>query len=148
ETEWARPLGDGGTITLANKRRIARDTAGRIYQERWFLVPKNGDVESQMTTIQIADAKAHTLYNCFFFGPKRHVCELLDYSPSTPAVNLAEKDSAGDLPENRGSSSHKFLGKQMLSGVETLGFKDSTTYNPGVLGNDRPLTAEREIWFS
>jgi hypothetical protein len=51
ETEWVRMLGDGGTITSVNKRRIARDAAGRVYQERWFLVPKNGNVESQMTTI-------------------------------------------------------------------------------------------------
>jgi hypothetical protein len=29
ETEWVRMLGDGGTITSVNKRRIARDVAGR-----------------------------------------------------------------------------------------------------------------------
>jgi hypothetical protein len=148
DTEWARPLGDGGSITAVNRRRIARDAAGRIYQERWFLVPKNGDIESQMTTIQIADANALTLYNCFFFGPKKNVCELLDYSPNSPAVNTAEKDLAGELPENRGSYSHKFLGKQLISGVETIGVKDSTIYNPGVFGNDRQMTVEREVWYS
>ena len=50
ETEWVRTLDDCGTITLVNKRRIARDSDGRIYQERWFLVPKNGNIESEMTT--------------------------------------------------------------------------------------------------
>jgi hypothetical protein len=40
ETEWVRELPDGGSITTINKRRIARDTEGRIYMERWFLVPK------------------------------------------------------------------------------------------------------------
>lgn len=72
ETEWVRMLADGGTITLVNKRRIARDEAGRIYQERWFLVPKNGNIESEMTTVQISDPAAHTLYNCFFVGPKKN----------------------------------------------------------------------------
>ena len=148
DTEWARPLGDGGFITVVNRRRIARDAAGRIYQERWFLVPKNGDIESQMTTIQIADANAHTLYNCFFFGPKKNVCELLDYSPNSPAVNTAEKDTSGELPDNRGSFSHKFLGKQLISGVETIGVKDSTVYNAGVFGNDRQMAVEREVWYS
>jgi hypothetical protein len=33
ETEWVKQLYDGGTTTLVNKRRIARDAAGRIYQE-------------------------------------------------------------------------------------------------------------------
>jgi hypothetical protein len=42
DKEWVRPLGDGGSIILVNKRRIARDAAGRIYEERWFLVPKTG----------------------------------------------------------------------------------------------------------
>jgi hypothetical protein len=45
QTEWVRTLSDGSTITLVNQRRIARDSGGRIYQERWFLVPKNGKAE-------------------------------------------------------------------------------------------------------
>ena len=65
KTEWVRTLPDGGTITTENQRRIARDTNGLIYQERWFMVPKNGKFKSQMTTIQIADPNANTLYNCF-----------------------------------------------------------------------------------
>ena len=65
ETEWVKTLNDGGTITLVNKRRIARDSAGRIYQERWALVPKNDPrVKSMMTLIQIKDPKEGTLYNC------------------------------------------------------------------------------------
>ena len=149
ETEWVRMLADGGTITLENKRRIARDAGGRIYQERWFLVPKNGDQKSEMTTIQISDPNAHTLYNCFFVGDKKNVCELLTYTPRTPAVNVSGKSpAAGDLPGNRGSFFHETLGKQFISGVETVGVRDATTYNPGVFGNDRKVTAEREAWYS
>lgn len=47
ETEWFRTMADGGTITMVNQRRIARDSEGRIYQERRFLVPKNGKQESK-----------------------------------------------------------------------------------------------------
>jgi hypothetical protein len=148
ETEWIRVLADGGTITSVNKRRIARDASGRVYQERWFLVPKNGNVESQMTTIQIADPKTHQLYNCFLFGAKKNLCELLNFEPSSVAVNTAEKNVAGDLPDNQGSFAHEFLGRQFISGVETLGVRDSTTYNPGVFGNDRKVTVERELWYS
>jgi len=110
ETEWVRMLGDGGTITSVNKRRIARDAAGRVYQERWFLVPKNGNVESQMTTVQIADPSAHTLYNCFFVGAKKNICELKTYIPMTPAVNTTGKTVSGELPENRGSFVHEDRG--------------------------------------
>src|SRR5215813_15081246 len=71
ETEWVRGLSDGGSITTVNKRQIARDTEGRIYMERWYLVPKDGKEKSQMTTIQIADPNTHTLYNCFMLDPKK-----------------------------------------------------------------------------
>jgi len=54
-TEWARPTQDGGTITLVNQRQIARDNLGRVYEQRWALVPKGGQVRSIMTWIQIAD---------------------------------------------------------------------------------------------
>jgi hypothetical protein len=148
ETEWVRQLGDGGTITLVNKRRIARNAAGQIYQERWLLVPKAGMAESRMTTVQISDPSAHTLYKCFFTGPKKNVCELLIYKSLTPAVDITEKSVTGDLPDDQGSFVHDNLGKQFLSGVETVGVRDSTTYNPGVFGNDRKMTTEREAWYS
>jgi len=38
-TEWIRQLADGATITLKNHRAIARDSAGRIFQERECLSP-------------------------------------------------------------------------------------------------------------
>ena len=148
ETEWVRMLGDGGTITSVNKRRIARDAAGRVYQERWFLVPKNGNVESQMTTVQIADPSAHTLYNCFFVGSRKNICELKTYIPMTPAVNTSGKTVSGDLPDNQGSFIHEDLGKQLVSGIETIGVRDARTYNPGAFGNDRKVTVEREVWYS
>lgn len=141
-------LADGGTITLMNRRRIARDSDGQIYQERWFLVPKNGNIESEMTTIQVSDPRAHSLYNCFLVGPKKNTCVLLVYKPKSPAVDLSEKSSAGDLPGNRGSFIHEELGRQFISGLETIGIRDETTFNPGVFGNDRKLTVEREVWYS
>jgi hypothetical protein len=147
ETEWVKTLYDGGTITSVNKRRIARDTAGRIYQERWFLVPKNGKVESQMTTIQIADPVAHTLYNCFLLDG-RHNCELSMYSPSTAAVYKMEGPPPGPLPDDAGTVLHEDLGKLLISGMETRGTRDSTVFNPGVFGNDRKVTVEREFWYS
>lgn len=148
ETEWVRTLGDGGTITLVNQRRIARDAAGRVYQERWVLVPKNGAAKSFMNVVQIADPNTHTIYNCFFAGAKKNVCELLPYTPRRPAVDTAEKDLSGELQDKQGSYSHQFLGKQFVSGVETVGVRETTTYNAGVFGNDRVMTVEREEWYS
>src|SRR5271155_1910916 len=42
-TEWVQTLPNGGTFTETNNRPIVRDGAGRIYQERWLLVPKGSN---------------------------------------------------------------------------------------------------------
>jgi len=147
ETEAVRTLYDGGTVTMVNQRKIARDATGKIYQERWFLVPKNGKIESKMTTIQISDPNAHTHYNCFMLEEK-HVCELATFAPSTTAVYKMEGPPPGPLPNDAGTVIHEDLGKQLVSGVETTGTRDATIYNPGVFGNDRKVTVEREFWYS
>jgi hypothetical protein len=146
QTEWVRSLYTGGTITVVNERRIARDSQGRVYQERWFLVPKNGKQESRMTAIQISDPNQHTLYTCMMDG--RRVCGATYYSPSTSTVFHFEGPPTGPLPNDQGYAMHEDLGKQAIAGMETVGTRDSTIINPGVFGNDSQLTIEREFWFS
>ena len=148
ETEWVKTLYDGGTVTFVNKRRIARDASGRIYQERWALVPKNSDnVKSMMTVIQIADPNAHTLYNCFLVV-KTNTCELLNYTGSTSKIYKPASPSTGPLSGEQGFAVHEDLGKQFIAGMETEGTHDATTYNPGAFGNDRNVTIEQEFWYS
>ncbi len=126
---------------------IARDTEGRIYQERWFLVPKDGKVKSQMTTIQISDASNHTLYNCFMLDPKKQ-CVIVPYTPSPNAVFKFQGRPTGPLPDDAGEAIHEELGTQLVGGVETTGTRDAVIYNPGLFGNDRKMTIEREYWYS
>jgi hypothetical protein len=149
ETEWMKQLYDGGTTTFVNKRRIARDAAGRVYQERWALVPKNDDrVQSMLTVIQIADPTAQTLYNCFLVDSKANTCELLNYEGSTSKIYRPKSPATGPLPGDQGSAVHGSLGKRFIAGVETEGTHDTLTYNPGVFGNDRKVTIENEFWWS
>jgi len=148
ETEWERQLPEGGHITFVNKRRIARDATGRVYQERWALIPKNDPrVQPVMTIIQIADPNAHTRHDCFFL-PKTNTCELLSYSGSTNNVYRPESPATGPLPGDEGTALHETLGKQFIQGVETEGTHDTIIYNPGVFGNDRKVTLENEFWWS
>jgi hypothetical protein len=147
ETEWVRTLSTGGTITLVNQRRIARDASGRGYQERWLLVPENGKQESQMSAIQISDPNRHVLFTCMMLDGQ-HVCHETFYAPSTSTVVKFEGPPTGSLPNDAGDAEHEELGKQQIAGMETVGTRDSNTYNPGVFGNDSAITVEREYWFS
>jgi hypothetical protein len=147
ETEWVKQLYDGGTTTLVNKRRIARDSAGRIYQERWALVPKNDDrVHSVLSLIQISDPQAHTRHDCFMLENK-NTCELLNYERSTSTIYKPMSPTTGSLGD-QGSAIHEDLGKRLIDGVETEGTHDILIYNPGAFGNDRKMTVENEFWWS
>lgn len=147
ETEWVRGLPDGGSITTVNKRRIARDTEGRIYEERWFLVPKDGKVKSEMTTIQISDPHMHTLFNCFMLRENKE-CVLVPYATPPDADFRFQGPPTGPLADGAGETIHDDLGKQLVSGVETTGMRDTVIYNAGLFGNDRKMSIEREFWYA
>jgi hypothetical protein len=147
ETEWARGLADGGTITTENKRRIARDAGGRIYMERWLLVPKDGRQESRMTAIQISDPVTHTLYSCFPNDSKKR-CQLVTYTPTTSTVFNFNAPGSGQHANGSGDTVWLDLGTQLVSGVEAVGKRVTEHYNPGTFGNDRTMTIEKEYWFS
>lgn len=144
-TEWSRPLGNGGTFTLVNQRHIVRDGKGRIYQERWVLVPKGGKVESYMNVLQIMDPMQHTWLNC---GTREQVCELLAYGLGTEAVYKPAVGTTGPLPDGKGFHQHEELGAGNSHGVDTTGYRETTTFNPGELGNDQPMVTTREFWYS
>jgi hypothetical protein len=145
QTEWARYTSGGGTITLVNERPLARDSKGRIYQERWLLVPKYGKVKSQMNWIQIADPKLHTLYSC---SPFRHICELETYDPTN---ELAAAEPRKPIPNGavvQDRLTVEDLGTKQIAGIETVGRRETTSIDLGAMGNDQPLTATSETWHS
>jgi hypothetical protein len=146
QTEWVQTLSDGGTITLVNERRIARDGRGRIYQERWMLTPRTRREQSRMTMIQISDPASHLTYDCMMDG--RHVCETMPYRLSSTVVVNPLGPPPGPLHNGMGYASREGLGENAILGVQTTGVRESVTYDPGALGNDNPMTAGREYWYS
>jgi hypothetical protein len=146
-TEWTRPLSDGGTYTVVNQRQVARDRNGRIFEERWLLVPKDGRFKSQKNVIQIADPNEHTLYNCF---PLQHPqrCYLQAFAERAQTTARPAIGQSGPLADNSGFTTHEELGGRDIEGMETRGFRDTTTLNVGVFGNDRPMVTTREFWYA
>jgi hypothetical protein len=145
-TESVKYAADGATMTFANERHIARNGEGRIYEERWLLVPKGSKVKSYMNWIQLADPKQRTLYNC---SPQKHVCHLLVYDPA-PDLSAASlrKGSTHTLDNGDGTDIWEDLGTRNILGIETEGVRETTVTNVGVLGNDQPLNSMSEYWHS
>jgi hypothetical protein len=145
-TEAVKYAADGATMTGINERRIARDAQGRVYQERWYLVPKGGKVKSSMNWIQIADPKQRTLYNC---STEVHICDLLVFDPTSDLSALSpRKGSSGPLPQGGGDVVWEDLGKRNIAGIDTVGTRETTTTDAGTMGNDQPLTYMSEYWHS
>lgn len=145
-TEWVRYSPGGASITFINKRQVARDVQGRLYEERWALVPKDSDVKSRIQWIQIADPHLRTLYNCNMVS---RVCDLLRYNPEPDlAAASARPQPSGPLPDGRGTLQLENLGTRMIAGMETTGTRVTTTLNPGTIGNDRPVVTSSETWRS
>lgn len=148
DTEWVRFAPDGGTITFVNERHIARDGRGRIYEERWALVPKfhsDGDVPSKMTWIQIADPKLHTLYNC---NTEKHVCDLVAYDPSKDLTAAQPRTPPGTGVVDHGPFTLEDLGTKNIAGVDTVGIRETYRIEAGAMGNDQPMTSVKEEWHS
>ena len=143
-TEWVHAISNGGTMTLVNKRPIVRDGAGRIYQERWLLMPKGSDMPSQMTTVQIDDPVAHIFYQCYVHAK---VCELHPAFAGLAHYD-ATKDQSGPLKSGKGTYLHEDLGPQTYAGMPVHEYRDTTTIDAGALGNDVAMATVREFRYS
>ncbi len=143
-TEWVQTMRNGGTFTEVNSRPILRDSAGRIYMERWLLVPKGSTMTSIMTTIQVDDPVAGKFFQCYV---RQKVCEL-----GISVMGLAHYDPArlqsGPLKSGKGTFLHEDLGAGNVAGMPVHGYRDTTTLNAGTLGNDTDMVTVREFQYS
>lgn len=141
-------MNNGGTFTLTNSRPIKRDSEGRVYEEHWLMAPKGSKIASQMSWIQIADPVAHTLYQC---NVRQKVCELLTLRDTTKLRFDPARSKSAVLKDGKdqdtGTRTHEDLGAQMFAGLLVHEYKDTTTVNAGVLGNDRPMSTVRDYRF-
>ena len=144
-TEWIRQLPDGSFITWRNHRTVARDAAGRIFQERRTFVPEGGKGESIVTQIEISDPVAHELYIC---RASERVCRLESFSAPAAASRLAQVNQVNLATAGSASPGAENLGKQFIGGLETLGMRETTVLPAGSLGNNSPILTKREFWYS
>ena len=143
-TEWVQSLRNSGTFTTVNNRVIMRDGEGRIYEERWLLVPKGSDIPSRMTIIQVDDPIAHKFYQCYV---RQRICDLVPSVQSLAHYDPSQIQS-GPLKSGKGTFQHEDLGNDSVAGFPVHAYRDTTTLNAGVLGNDAPMATVREFRYS
>jgi hypothetical protein len=76
------------------------------------------------------------------------VCTLTYYLPSTETVYNVTGVPAGPLPNDAGYVTREDIGHQVILGVDTVGTRETVTYNPGAIGNDQKINLTREYWYA
>jgi hypothetical protein len=140
-TEWTRHLEDGTTVTIKNRRTVARDSDGRIFQERRYLAPDGDEHPTAIRQLEFSDPSSHEEYIC---DPDGRVCSLREYFESPSMVPLV----GGTPASGENDLKREDLGHKVVNGLDTVGTRDTTPIAVGVVGNDQPLAATREFWFS
>ncbi|MEG9433871.1 hypothetical protein [Terriglobus sp. ADX1] len=144
-TEWTRPLLSGGTMTAVNSRPIKRDSEGRIYMERWLLVPKGTNARSQMSWIQIDDPVANLYYEC---NARTRVCTSGPHEDAPPLKEPPSMTKSGPVSGGRAYRQHEDLGADTVKGVPVHAYRDTVTVQAGAMGNSQTMTYYREMKYS
>ena len=116
--DWVRQTGDGATVALKNHRRVARDSRGRIFEERARFVPADSDAPSLVFQTEFSDPAQHTKYVCF---PISKVCDLYSFSASLSQAIVP----VGPIGDGKRYLSREDLGKGEMNGLETIGTRET-----------------------
>lgn len=139
--EWTRTLEDGSMVTVHLEANVARDSQGRIYRERRSFVPANAAGPGRLNEIHIYDPVTRSQTIC---SVRTYRCIRSYFAPRT---------FFNPTPEGWNAENTRYLARESLSsdvmyGQNVTGTRETTTTNPGTLGNDRALVSTRKFWYS
>jgi hypothetical protein len=144
-------LADGTTIIHEVRGRIARDSAGRVYEEQDRAAVNGGKA--------LPTAPMHVAV----IDPVKHLEMRWETSPKIVTVFPISTGELHvvfppDFPKYQGyqpalkakpdSVTTEDLGQKTFSGIVTTGTRITTVIPIGKLGNDRTLTIVHDTWFS
>jgi hypothetical protein len=139
-TEWTRIMPDGSTAVMKNHRTVARDSSGRIFQERRFFSPMGDKQVTRLSELDYEDPSQHQMTVC---RPDLQVCTVYPYT----APRIAPQ-KAGPLPNGAGTVTEEPLGQKTIDSLEVVGSREVTTINVGAIGNEKPQPVVKEFWYS
>lgn len=143
--EWERFAAEGSRLHTGNQRAVARDSQGRVFQERRFIVSYADASHSAVSQIEFEDPLRKTEYIC---RPQFKVCELQQLRSIPAVVMPPAAPHNGQQQDPSRNVQWEELGSQAIEGFEVHGTRETLTFAPGTIGNDQPVTSTREFWYS
>ena len=136
---------DGSKRSIWNHRLVARDSSGRVFQERRFLTPTGNVEETPISELDFQDPNLKELTIC---NPQTKICEVHPLRPQfTPPPATASRPAKLTFP-NGTTVENQDLGMQMIEELQCLGSREITTIPGAVLGSDKPQPVVKEFWYS
>ena len=144
-TELTTIMPDGSKRTIWNHRLVARDSAGRVFEERRFFSPTGKTEETRLSEQDYTDPNQHQQYVC---RPNR-VCMLYRYDDSAVAAAAAKPALPPQTRLADGTTiAREDLGRNTIEGVEALGSREITTLPASRIGSEKPQPMVKEFWYA
>ncbi|HEY3705531.1 MAG TPA: hypothetical protein VGL22_10750 [Terracidiphilus sp.] len=140
-TEWVRDLEDGDKGALHLRAKVARDSKGRVYRERYAALPSANDNKLVPNEIHIMDPVSRSQTFC---STRAMECVVTDYQPKTSV----EAPKTGTEDNGVRTFKRELIGSQMIEGLRVSGTRETTTLKTAILGNGTPFVSVREFWYS
>jgi hypothetical protein len=137
-TSWKRRLEDGKEVTVYNHRTVARDSTGRVFQERRYFSPTGDKDVTRLSELDYYDPARKEVTVCI---PLRKMCTVqpsflpVDDPLPLPAT-MTRPDGTKITREN--------LGEKTLDNLQVLGAHEITVLPR--LGETEPTV--KELWYS
>ena len=140
-TQWTRQTSDGATVVVKNRRMVARDSQGHVFEERRRFVPADSNSPSLLFQTDYVDPARRTRTLCF---PANEICDVYNFFTPPSEASLP----VGPLPDGKRYLSRENLGADTIEGLETIGTRETISTSPGAVGNDREVVSTKEFWYS
>jgi hypothetical protein len=149
-TEWTRVLADGTSATVKNHRVVARDSSGRIFEERRYF-SADGDLKpTPLSALEYSDPVRHEFVSCI---PQQKTCYVSEYRRT---ALQAMPSGIGGLQACECASPHapgykvseEALGQKSIEDVDATGSREITTLPAGQFGNEKAQPIVKEFWYS
>jgi hypothetical protein len=139
-------LDDGSSVSKKTFNNIARDSQGRIYNERRSMVPATSDVAPELISFHIFDPT--TRLNTFL-NPDTHLAHqaVLSERAADQVVAVAQRQGSVTAT-NRPGYQEQDLGTQSMENVVVHGTRKTRTIPAKSSGTGKPVVVTDEYWYS
>lgn len=136
-----RTLPDGGTITSTLTAKVLRDNQGRLYRERHHFAAADVDSQKTLYEFYVLDPSAHTRTDCTVATRQ---CVVTPYHPRLTYPQMP----VGPFDNGKRIGARDVLGQKTIGDLNTVGTREIVTFTPGSIGNDKPVSISRDLWYS